>query len=105
MGDTVSNYQDCGPTPHTAEILMHNGSKVLRLTSRESQVGGCAYNVYLWIFDASTVGLPYNIKFLRVLTIYLCNLEINEETRFNMYFNAIQMQNQIIAIQITEKFS
>ena len=46
FGATVNGDLDCGPTPHTAEILMHNGSKALRLTSRESQ-SGCADNVYV----------------------------------------------------------
>jgi hypothetical protein len=47
LGDTVSEFpEDCGPTPHRGQVLMHNGSRALRLTSNESD-GGCGDNVWV----------------------------------------------------------
>jgi len=69
LGDTVSSFPECGPTPQRAEIFMHNGSKALRLTSNETKTGGCADNVWVAFFDASTVGpLNYNKGFFIPIT-------------------------------------
>ena len=68
LGDTVSNFPDCGPTPHTAEIIKHNGSNALKLTSNDSD-SSCADNVWVALFDTSKVGpLRYNLGFSVPLT-------------------------------------
>ena len=36
VGDTVSSFPDCGPTPKSAEIISVGGGKVLRLISQDS---------------------------------------------------------------------
>jgi hypothetical protein len=47
LDDTVSDCVDeCGPTPHRAEILSMGGSKVLRLTSNDSKCS-CADNIWV----------------------------------------------------------
>ena len=69
LGDTVSEFQECGDTPQRAEIITSNGSKTLRLTSSESLTGGCADNIWVSLFDTSTVGsLDYNKGFSIPLT-------------------------------------
>jgi hypothetical protein len=47
LGDTASNF-DCGPTPHTAEIITHRGSQAIRLNSNESP---CNDNVWIQIVN------------------------------------------------------
>jgi len=64
LGDTVSNFSDCGPTPHTAEIIKHNGSNALKLTSKDSD-SSCADNVWVAL-DAGP--LTYNRGFSVPLT-------------------------------------
>ena len=55
LGDTGYECEDeCGPTPHRAEILMHNGSKALQLRSAETDCG-CADNIWVELKDFSGV--------------------------------------------------
>lgn len=44
LGDTASNFDNCGSSPHTAEVINYRGSKALRVTSNESP---CADNVWV----------------------------------------------------------
>ena len=44
--DSGSSH-DCGPSPHTAEIIDESGDKKCKLTSRKS-FGGCSDNIWLW---------------------------------------------------------
>lgn len=60
LGDTVSEFPECGPTPQRADILTIDGSKALRLTSNDSN-SGCADNVWVTLFDTNTVG-PINLN-------------------------------------------
>lgn len=46
LGDTVSEFPECGSTPHTAEILLSGGIRSLRLTSNDSN-SNCADNVWV----------------------------------------------------------
>jgi len=46
LNDTITAFPEEGPTPHRAHIVMHNGSKALRLESNDSQ-SGAADNVWL----------------------------------------------------------
>jgi len=49
LGDTVSEFPECGPTPHTAEIFLSGGNRKLRLTSSDSS-SSCADNVWVNLF-------------------------------------------------------
>ncbi len=81
LGDTVSNFSDCGPTPHTAEIIKHNGSNALKLTSNDSD-SSCADNVWVALFDTSKVGpLRYNLGFSVPLTSFT-RISFSEEGAF-----------------------
>lgn len=60
LGDTVSNFSKCGPTPHKAEIYKENGSKFIRLTSGYSS---CADNVYIGIKDFVKYNKGFSIPF------------------------------------------
>ncbi|MDR4485499.1 MAG: PASTA domain-containing protein [Nitrospirales bacterium] len=44
VGDTVSEFPECGPTPHRAEIIASGGGKALRLTSENSN-SDCVDNI------------------------------------------------------------
>jgi len=47
VGDTISNFpEDCGVSPHTAEIVSSGGNKALRLTSVVVD-GDCADNIWV----------------------------------------------------------
>jgi len=64
LGDTVSNSDKCGPTPHKAEIYKENGSKVIRLTSNDSN-STCADNVYVGLGDFGKYNKGFAIPFNR----------------------------------------
>jgi len=55
IGDSVSEFPECGPTPQMAEIIESGGSRALRLTSSDSN-SSCADNVWIDLTDASRVG-------------------------------------------------
>ena len=44
VGDTVSNFPECGPSPHFAEVVLDQGSRRLRLVSNFSN-SDCADNI------------------------------------------------------------
>ena len=46
LGDTVSEFPECGSTPHTAEIILSGDNRSLRLTSNDSS-SSCADNVWV----------------------------------------------------------
>jgi hypothetical protein len=50
VGDTVSGSDDCGATPHKAEIITDQGSRKLKLTAAESN-SGCADNIWVDLVD------------------------------------------------------
>lgn len=50
VGDTISDFPECGPTPHRAEILMHEGSKALKLISDYAN-SECADNIWVALAD------------------------------------------------------
>lgn len=50
VGDTISDFPECGPTPHRAEILMYQGSQALKLTS-EFSGSECADNIWVAVAD------------------------------------------------------
>jgi hypothetical protein len=54
LGDTVSNSDDCGPSPHRVEVITHLGSQAIRLTSAESN-SSCADNIWIVFFTDSVV--------------------------------------------------
>lgn len=54
VGDTVSDFPECGSTQNKAEIVMYQGSQAVRLTSEASD-SGCPDNI--WI-DLSTYSNP-----------------------------------------------
>ncbi|MBT8366886.1 MAG: PKD domain-containing protein [Deltaproteobacteria bacterium] len=56
LGDTVSEFPECGATPHTAEILLSGGNRSLRLTSNDSS-SGCADNVWANLFEIPELNL------------------------------------------------
>jgi hypothetical protein len=56
LGDTVSEFPECGPTPHTAEILLSGGNRSLRLTSNDSS-SSCADNVWVVLFEVPQLNL------------------------------------------------
>ena len=56
LGDTVSEFPECGSTLHTAEILMSGGSRILRLTSNDSS-SSCADNVWVNLFEVPPLNL------------------------------------------------
>lgn len=62
LGDTVSEYSKCGPTPHRAEIFKHNGSSALRLTSGDSH-SSCADNVYMDLAQFGSYNKGFSISF------------------------------------------
>lgn len=51
--DTASNVDNCSPSPHTGEVIMHRGSKALRLTSNESP---CVDNISVSFTNDPVVG-------------------------------------------------
>lgn len=57
LGDTVSEFPDCGPTPQRGEILVLNGNKALRLQSNDS-ASQCIDDVWLALteFDSTNPG-------------------------------------------------
>ena len=65
LGDTVSEFPECGSTPHTAEILLSGGSRSLRLTSNDSR-SSCADNVWVNLFEIPPLNL--NLGFSVPLT-------------------------------------
>jgi PKD repeat protein len=56
LGDTVSEYPECGATPHMAEILLSGGNRSLRLTSNDSS-SSCADNVWVNLFEIPPLDL------------------------------------------------
>jgi hypothetical protein len=56
-GDTVSNFQDCGPTQNRAEILVEGGRKLLKLSSG-TNTGDCADNIWIAIYPGTSSSLP-----------------------------------------------
>jgi hypothetical protein len=56
IGDTVSEFSDCGVTPHTAEIISSDGGKALQLTSNDS-MSTCSDNVWVVIAEVPQVNL------------------------------------------------
>ena len=56
LGDTVSEFSECGTTPHTAEIIISNGSQALRLTSNDSN-SECADNIWVNIVEVPQISL------------------------------------------------
>ena len=56
LGDTVSEFPECGSTPHTAEILLSSGNRSLRLTSKDSS-SSCADNVWVNIVEVPPLNL------------------------------------------------
>jgi hypothetical protein len=56
LGDTVSEFPECGSTPHTAEILMSDASRALRLTSNNSN-SECADNIWVHIVEVPQINL------------------------------------------------
>jgi hypothetical protein len=56
IGDTVSEFPDCGPTPHVAEIVSSADGKALRLTSNNSQ-SSCGDNIWVEMTEVSAVNL------------------------------------------------
>jgi PKD repeat protein len=56
LGDTVSEFAECGSTPHTAEILSSGDNKSLRLTSNDSS-SSCADNVWVNLIEVDELGL------------------------------------------------
>ena len=56
LGDTVSEFPECGPTPHTAEILLLDGSQRLRLTSNDS-ASSCADNIWANLMEVPPLNL------------------------------------------------
>ena len=56
LGDTVSEYPNCGPTPHLAEILLSGFNRSLRLTSNDSN-SSCADNIWVNIFEVPELNL------------------------------------------------
>jgi PKD repeat protein len=57
LGDTVSEDPDeCGSTPHTAEIFSSGGNRSLRLTSNDSR-SSCADNVWVNLFEIPPLDL------------------------------------------------
>jgi PKD repeat protein len=58
LSDTVSEFpEDCGPTPHRAEIFNTNGSKALKLVSNDSD-SSCSDNVWVVLDEV----LPFNLN-------------------------------------------
>ena len=56
VADTVTEFPECGVTPHRAEILDRAGGHLLRLTSGDSN-SGCADNVWVVLFEVPLLGL------------------------------------------------
>jgi len=56
LGDTVSEFPECGATPHTAVILLSGGNRSLRLTSNDSS-SSCADNVWVNLFEIPPLNL------------------------------------------------
>ena len=56
LGDTVSEFPECGLTPHKAEILLSGGNRSLRLTSNDSN-SSCADNVWVNLFEVPQLNL------------------------------------------------
>ena len=56
LGDTVSEFPECGSTPHIAEILLSDGNRSLRLTSNNS-TSSCADNVWVNLFEVTQLNL------------------------------------------------
>ena len=56
LGDTVSEFPECGSTPHTAEILLSGGNRSLRLTSNDSS-SDCLDNVWVNIVEVPQLNL------------------------------------------------
>ena len=56
LGDTVSEFPECGSTPHTAEIILSGGNRSLRLTSNDSS-SDCADNVWVNIVEVPQANL------------------------------------------------
>jgi hypothetical protein len=60
LGDTVSEFpEDCGETPHRAEIFSEGGDKILRLISNDS-FSECADNIEIAYFNDPTIPIIGN---------------------------------------------
>ena len=62
LGDTASGSEDCAPSPHTAEIIMHRGSKAIRLTSNDSP---CVDNMWIQFINEPIVDNNLDIPLSR----------------------------------------
>jgi hypothetical protein len=56
LGDTVSEFPECGPTPHRAEIFAQGEGQALRLTSNDSH-SDCSDNVAVALFEVAPLNL------------------------------------------------
>ena len=56
LADTVTEFPDCGPTPHTAEVLAGSNGRFLRLTSGNSN-SSCADNVSIDLSEVPQLSL------------------------------------------------
>jgi hypothetical protein len=57
IGDSVSEFPGCGPTPHAAEIFQEStGDKALRLTSVNTG-SSCADNVWIELREIPAIGV------------------------------------------------
>jgi hypothetical protein len=56
LADTVTEFPDCGPTPHTAEVFAGSNGRLLRLTSGNSN-SSCADNVSIDLSEVPQLSL------------------------------------------------
>ena len=56
LGDTVSEFPECGASPHTAEVLLNDSNRSLRLTSNDSS-SSCADNVWVNLLEVAVLDL------------------------------------------------
>lgn len=55
IGDTVSEFPDCGPTPQAAEVISSGGGKALHLVSKDSG-SSCSDNVWVGLMEVPAAG-------------------------------------------------
>lgn len=63
VGDTVSQVPTCGRTPHRAEILIHNGSRALRLLSNRS-FSDCQDDVFVLLSQLDSFNIGFGVPLL-----------------------------------------
>ncbi len=65
LDDTVSEFPECGPTPHRAEIVAFGSNKTLRLSAKDS-ASSCADNVWISFIQhpllSNTTPIPLTSK-------------------------------------------